>query len=86
MPQLSGPPPVPGANYATGGCGPRPLLSGAVPSWTASARPPALIYVLGRGRQSSPMSAASPPVTLSSSANVVGNTACARPAAAHTCG
>jgi hypothetical protein len=51
MPQLSGPPPVPGANYATGGCGPRPLLNGAVPSWTASANPPALIYVLGRHQQ-----------------------------------
>src|SRR5882724_214618 len=112
MPQPGGPPPVPGANYATGGCGPRPLLSGARPAWTASANPPALIYVLGRHRQiagflfgfplmaghadlapahrhrrplvrpapvstegrgqSSPMSAASPPVTLSSSANVVG--------------
>jgi hypothetical protein len=51
MPQLSGPPPVPGANYATGGCGPRPLLSGALPSWTASASPPAMIYVLGRHQQ-----------------------------------
>jgi hypothetical protein len=51
MPQRSGPPPVPGANYAAGGCGPRPLLSGALPSWTASARPPAMIYVLGRHQQ-----------------------------------
>src|SRR5882724_8172670 len=51
MPQPGGPPPVPGANYATGGCGPRPLLSGARPAWTASANPPALIYVLGRHRQ-----------------------------------
>jgi len=42
---------VPGANYATGGCGPRPLLRGDVPSWTASANPPALIYVLGRHQQ-----------------------------------
>lgn len=46
-----GPPPVPGASYATGGCGPRPLLSGDVPSWTGSANPPALIYVLGRHQQ-----------------------------------
>jgi len=51
MPQRSGPPPVPGANYAAGGCGPRPLLSGARPAWTASARPPPLIYVLGRHEQ-----------------------------------
>jgi len=51
MSQLSGPPPVPGASYATGGCGPRPLLSGGVPSWTGPANPPALIYVLGRHQQ-----------------------------------
>ena len=49
--QSSGPPPVPGANYAAGGCGPQPLLSGAPPFWTASANPPALIYVLGRDQQ-----------------------------------
>jgi hypothetical protein len=29
----------------------RPLLSGALPTWTASASPPAMIYVLGRHRQ-----------------------------------
>jgi hypothetical protein len=51
MPPRIGPPPVPGANYAAGGCGPRPLLSGALPPWTASARPPAMIYVLGRHQQ-----------------------------------
>jgi hypothetical protein len=51
MSRLSGPPPVPGASYAAGGCGPQPLLSGDVPSWTASANPPALIYVLGRHQQ-----------------------------------
>ena len=51
LPQRSGPPPVPGANYAAGGCGPRPLLSGARPAWTASARPPPMIYVLGRHQQ-----------------------------------
>lgn len=51
MPPRIGPPPVPGANYAAGGCGPRPLLSGVLPPWTASARPPAMIYVLGRHQQ-----------------------------------
>jgi hypothetical protein len=42
---------VKGATYATGGCGPRPLLSGARPPWTASANAPAMIYVLGKNRQ-----------------------------------
>jgi len=51
VPRPSEPPPVPGANYVTGGCGPRPLLRGDVPSWTASANPPALVYVLGRHQQ-----------------------------------
>jgi hypothetical protein len=51
LPANAGSPPVPGAAYVAGGCGPRPLLAGTAPRWTASANPPAIRYALGRHQQ-----------------------------------
>jgi hypothetical protein len=45
------PPPVPGAAYASGGCGATPLLLGSAPRWASSANPPPIRYALaGRGQ------------------------------------
>jgi hypothetical protein len=51
VPANLGSPPVPGAAYAAGGCGPRPLLTGTAPRWAASANPPVLRYALGQHQQ-----------------------------------
>ena len=47
----TGPPPVRGAAYASGGCGSTPLLRAAAPSWASSANPPRLRYALGERGQ-----------------------------------
>jgi hypothetical protein len=42
----SGPPPVRGAAYTSGGCGATPLLQGSAPSWSSAANPPPIRYAL----------------------------------------
>jgi hypothetical protein len=45
------PPPVPGAAYASGGCGATPLLLGSAPRWASPANPPRIRYALARRGQ-----------------------------------
>jgi len=44
-------PPVPGAAYASGGCGATPLLLGSAPRWASSANPPLIRYALAERGQ-----------------------------------
>ena len=47
----TGPPPVPGAEYTSGGCGATWLLRGAAPGWASSANPPPIRYALAQRGQ-----------------------------------
>jgi hypothetical protein len=47
----TGPSPVQGAAYASGGCGATPLLLGSAPRWASSADPPPIRYALAQREQ-----------------------------------
>jgi hypothetical protein len=47
----TGPPPVQGAAYTSGGCGATPLLLGSAPRWASSANPPPIRYALAKREQ-----------------------------------
>jgi len=47
----TGPPPVRGAAYTSGGCGATPLLRGPAPGWASTANPPPIRYALAERGQ-----------------------------------